>query len=84
MTASSAKPTKLSNAWITISGWKTQSKNFKTPFFQDINNCFYSVTQIGLKPHQKFFRISFSINMAARGVQSFWILEGAACLLIEQ
>ena len=56
----------------------------KRHFFQDIKNSFHGVTQIGLKPHQNFFKIFFSTNTVARGVQSFCILEGATCLLIEQ
>ena len=39
---------------------------------------------MGLKPHQNFFQIFFSTNMVARGVQSFYILEGATDLQIEQ
>ena len=34
---------------------------------------------MGLEPQQ-----NFSTNMVARGVQSFCILEGATCLLIDQ
>ena len=56
----------------------------KCHFFQDIKNSFHGVTQIGLKPHQNFFQFFFSTNTVARGVQSFCILEGATCLLIEQ
>ena len=56
----------------------------KRHFFQDIKNSFHGVTQIGLKPHQNFFKFFFSTNTVARGAQSFCILEGAACLLIEQ
>ena len=39
---------------------------------------------MGLEPHQNFFQNFFSTNMVARGVQSFWILEGATDPLIEQ
>ena len=56
----------------------------KRPFFQDIRNSFHGVTRMGLEPHQNFFQIFFSTNMAARGVQSFCILEGATDPLIEQ
>ena len=56
----------------------------KRHFFQDIKNSFHGVTQIGLKPHQNFFQFFFSTNMAAGGVQSFCILEGATDPLIEQ
>ena len=56
----------------------------KRHFFQDIKNSFHGVTQMGLKPHQNFFQNFFSTNMAARGVQSFCILEGATDILIEQ
>ena len=30
--------------WITGSGFRTRSKNFKTTFFQDIKNSFHGVT----------------------------------------
>ena len=40
--------------------------DFKTPFFQDIKNSFFGVTQMGLKPHQNFFQIFF---------QQIWLLE---------
>ena len=56
----------------------------KRHFFQDIKNSFHGVTQIGLKPHQNFFKIFFSTNTVARGVQSFCILEGATHPLIKQ
>ena len=39
---------------------------------------------MGLEPHQNFFQNFFSTNMVARGVQSFFILEGTADLLTEQ
>ena len=53
----------------------------KRHFFQDIKNSFHWVTQMGLKPHQNFFQIFFSTDMAAGGVQSFCILEGADPLI---
>ena len=56
----------------------------KCHFFQDIKNSFHGVTQIGLKPHQNFFKFFFSTNTVARGVQSFCILEGATHPLIKQ
>ena len=56
----------------------------KCHFFQDIENSFHGLIQTGLKPHQKFFRFFFSTNMVTRGVQSFWILEGAIDPMIEQ
>ena len=56
----------------------------KRHFFQDIENSFHGVTQIGLKPHQNFFQKFFSTNMVARGVQSFFILEGTSDLFIKQ
>ena len=59
-------------------------KILKRHFFQDIKNSFHGVTQIGLKPHQNFFQIFFSTNMAAGEVQRFCILEGATDPLIEQ
>ena len=40
----------------------------KRHFFQDIQNSFHGVTQMGLEPHQKFFQKLFSTNMVARGV----------------
>ena len=49
----------------------------KRHFFQDIKNSFNGVTQIGLKPRQNFFKIFLSTNTVSRGVQSFYILEGA-------
>ena len=42
------------------------------------------VTQMGLEPHQNFFPIFFATNMVARGVQSFFILDGSTDPLIEQ
>ena len=59
-------------------------KIWKRHFFQDIKKSFHRVTQMGLKPHQNFFQFFFSTNMAAGGVQSFCILEGATDPLIEQ
>ena len=56
----------------------------KQYFFHGIKNSFHGVTRIGLKPHQNFFQIFFSISMVARGLQSFCILEGATDPLIEQ
>ena len=65
--------------------WIPQSlKILKCHFLQDIKNSLHGVTRMGLKPYQNFFRIFFSKNMVARGVQSFCILEGATDLLIEQ
>ena len=45
--------------WITGSGFGTRSKNFKTPFFQDIKNSFHGVTRMGLEPHQNFIQNFF-------------------------
>ena len=53
-------------------------------FFQDIKNSFHGVTRIGLESHQKFFQNFLSTNVVARGVQSFYILEGVTDPLIEQ
>ena len=39
---------------------------------------------MGLEPHQIFFQNFSSTNMVARGVQSFYIVEGATDPLIEQ
>ena len=39
---------------------------------------------MGLKPTPKFFFEKISKNMAARGVQNFVLIEGAAELLLEQ
>ena len=60
--------------------WKISKRHF----FQDINNSFHGVTQIGPKPHQKVLQIFFSTNMVARGVESFCIIEDATDPLIEQ
>ena len=65
------------------SGWCTLSKNFKTPFFGDIQNSFHGVADIGLEPHQNFFFEKISTNMVARGIGSFGTLGGAADPLIE-
>ena len=66
------------NTWTTeaLDG-RAIRKISKRQFFQDIKNSFHGVTQICLKPHQNFFQFFFSTNMAAGGVQSFCILEGA-------
>ena len=56
----------------------------KHHFFKISQNSFHGVTQTGLKPHQKIFQNFFSTIMAARGIQSFCILEGATDPLIEQ
>ena len=56
----------------------------KHHFFSRFKNSFHGVTGMGLKPHRNFFQNLFSTNMAARGVQSFYILEGATGPLIEQ
>ena len=50
----------------------------------DHKNSFHGVTQMGLKPHQKFFQKFFSTNMVARVVQSFCKLEGATDPQIEK
>ena len=39
---------------------------------------------MGLKPTQKFFFEKISKNTAARGVQNFGLIEGAAELPLEQ
>ena len=46
-------------------------KNFKAPFFKDIENSFLEVTHIGLEPHQFFSFKNISTNTVARDVQSF-------------
>ena len=68
---------------LKLPGRKTRSKNFKTPFFQDIQNSFHGVADIGLEPHQKIFFENISTNMVARGVGSFGTLGGATDPLIE-
>ena len=43
---------------------KALLKNFKTPFFEDIENSFHEVTHIGLEPDQFFlFEISRQIQL---------------------
>ena len=40
---------------LKLPGRKARSKNFKMLFFQDIQNYFHGVVDIGLEPHQKVF-----------------------------
>ena len=68
---------------LKLPGRKARSKNFKTPFFRDIQNSSHGVADIGLEPHQKKFFLNISTNMVARGVGSFGTLGGAADPLIE-
>ena len=69
---------------LKLPGRKTCSKNFETPFFQDIQSSFNGEVDIVLKPHQKIFFENISTNMVARGVGSFGTLGGAADPLIYQ
>ena len=68
---------------LKLPGRKTRSKNFKHHFFQDIQNSFHGVADIGLEPHQKNFFENISTNMVARGVGSFGTLGGATDPLID-
>ena len=68
---------------LNLPGQKTRSKNFKTPFFRDIQISFHGVADAGLEPHQKIFFEKISTNMVARGIGSFGTLGGAADPLIE-
>ena len=55
----------------------------KRHFFQDIQNSFHGVADIGLEPHQKIFFENISTNMVARGVGNFGTLGGATNPLID-
>ena len=70
------------NHWS--SGRKSCSKNFKTPFFSKYQKFLPWGNSNRSKTSPKCFQNFFSTNTVARGAQSFCILEGAACLLIEQ
>ena len=61
----------------------TYWKNFKTPVFQDIQDSFHGVADMGLEPHQKIFWKNISTNMVARGVLSFATLGVATDSQIE-
>ena len=74
----------LNNTWITGSGFRTRSKNFKTPFFSRYQKFLSWGNSNRSKTPPNFFSNFFSTNMVARGVQSFCILEGATDLLNEQ
>ena len=65
------------------SGLITRSKNFKMPFFWNIQNSFHGVADIGLEPHPENFFEKISMNMVATGIGSFGTLGGAADPLIE-
>ena len=56
----------------------------KRRFFGNISNSCCWVTQLGLKPNQKKIFEKISKNTAARGVQNFVLIEGAAELPLEQ
>ena len=47
-------------------------KNFKTPFFGDVESSFHEVTDIGLEPHQFFFLFKISLQI--------WLLEASKVL----
>ena len=68
----------------TGSGRKSRPKNFKTPFFSRYHKFLPWGNSNMSKTSPKFFSIFFSTNMVARGVQSFYILDGATDPLIEQ
>ena len=70
------------NHWICLDG-RLVPKISKRHFFQDIQNSFHGVADIGLEPHQKIFFENISTNMVARGIGSFGTLGGAADPLIE-
>ena len=70
------------NHWSCLDGWLVP-KILKRYFFQDIQNYFHGVADIGLEPHQKIFFEKISTNMVARGIGSFGTLGGAADPLIE-
>ena len=70
------------NHWSYLDG-RLVPKISKRHFFQDIQNSFHGVADIGLEPHQKIFFENISTNMVARGIRSFGTLGGAADLLIE-
>ena len=59
-------------------------KIWKRCFLGNIWNSFCWVTQMGLKPTQKTFFKKISKNTAARGVQNFGLIEGAAELPLKQ
>ena len=46
---------RLGQELLKLRGRMTRSKNFKTPFFQDIQDSFHEVADMGLEPHQKIF-----------------------------
>ena len=71
-------------AWITGSGFRSRSKNFKTPFFSRYQKFLSWGNSNGSRTTPKNFSKFFSTNMVARGVQSFCILEGTTDPLIEQ
>ena len=56
---------------LKLPGRKTRSKNFETPFFQDIQNSFHGIADIGLEPHQKFFFEKISKIKATSRILSF-------------
>ena len=56
---------------LEVPGRSTRSKNFKTPFFEDICYSFNEGTHIGPEPHQLFSFWDISTNTVARDIQSF-------------
>ena len=70
------------NHWSCLDG-RLVPKISKRHFFQDIQNPFHGVADIGLEPHQKIFFENISTNMVARGVGSFGTLGGATDPLID-
>ena len=59
-------------------------QNFKTPFFSRYQKFLSWGNLNGSRTRPNFFQKFFSTNMVARGLQSFYILEGATDPLIEQ
>ena len=52
------------------------SKNFKKPFYKDIENSFHEVTHIGLEPHQIFF---FKISQQVQLLETSKVVAKMGC-----
>ena len=70
------------NHWSYLDGWLI-GKISKRHFFQDIQDSFHGVADMGLEPHQKIFWQNISTNVVARGVLSFGTLGGTTDPQIE-
>ena len=70
------------NHWSYLDG-RLVPKISKRHIFQDIQNSFDGVADIGLEPHQKIFFENISTYMVARGIGSFGTLRGATDPLID-